>query len=190
MKLRKFIFAGIGFAGILLNSSLESAVAASSPSKSYSKALKFSPSTPQKISENDICAMESRLIEMVNRERSKSGRKPLTNWKELSACARKHSQNMAEGKVGFGHKGFEQRAEAMRKIAQLLDFGENVGCCIGYNDPLEMILEGWMKSPGHKDNILSDYEQTGMGIAYSKDGRYFMTQLFAKRAQRRFRSQN
>lgn len=38
-----------------------------------------------------------------------------------------------------------------------------------------------MKSQGHKENILGDFEESGIGVAISKDGKFYITQLFAKR---------
>jgi uncharacterized protein YkwD len=38
-----------------------------------------------------------------------------------------------------------------------------------------------MDSPPHRKNILGDFKETGIGIAYSKEGKCYLTQLFAKR---------
>ncbi|MFH1653227.1 MAG: CAP domain-containing protein [Pseudomonadota bacterium] len=40
-------------------------------------------------------------------------------------------------------------------------------------------IAGWMKSPGHRKNILQhDYTLAGMGIAISSDGKVYITQVF------------
>ncbi len=40
-------------------------------------------------------------------------------------------------------------------------------------------VEGWMNSPGHRQNILdSSYDRAGMGIAIADDGKVFFTQNF------------
>lgn len=47
--------------------------------------------------------------------------------KGLNAIARKHSEDMARGKVGFGHDGFGQRnAMANKAIKHMHGFAENV----------------------------------------------------------------
>lgn len=41
-------------------------------------------------------------------------------------------------------------------------------------------VRAWMKSPGHKKNILSrEYVRTGIGISRGKDGNVYVTQIFA-----------
>ncbi|MBA2369951.1 MAG: CAP domain-containing protein [Candidatus Protochlamydia sp.] len=60
-------------------------------------------------------------------------------------------------------------------------FGENVAYSENYADPVKIAIDGWMKSQGHKENILGDFEESGIGVAISKDGKFYITQLFAKR---------
>jgi uncharacterized protein YkwD len=43
-----------------------------------------------------------------------------------------------------------------------------------------LVVEGWMDSPGHKENILTEYwESEGIGIAISSDGQVYVTQNFS-----------
>jgi len=131
--------------------------------------------------QNQIAEMENRAVEKINSIRINEGLAPLKLWKELANCARGHSQNMAIGKVGFGHEGFDQRAEAMNQYVQLSSFGENVAYTYLHKDPVSESVSGWMESPPHRKNILGDFKETGIGIAYSKEGKCYLTQLFAKR---------
>jgi uncharacterized protein YkwD len=40
-------------------------------------------------------------------------------------------------------------------------------------------VTGWMKSPGHRRNILEKtYQKTGIGISISKDDKVYITQVF------------
>lgn len=132
-------------------------------------------------SENQIHEMEGRVIALINIERQKYGLKPMPEWNVLSYYARVHSQNMADEAVSFGHDGFNDRAAAVKKYAQLINFGENVAYNYNYDDPLKVAVENWMESPGHKKNILDDFRETGVGIAFSREGRCYLTQLFATR---------
>lgn len=124
---------------------------------------------------------ETRLIGIMNYERKTRGLKPLVHWEALSSIARQHSQNMASGLYPFGHHGFDARAQEIQKVSKCYSIGENVAACYLIKDPLEKAKELWMNSPGHRDNVLGDYHETGIGIAYDKDGRCFMTQMFSKR---------
>lgn len=73
----------------------------------------------------------------------------------------------------------------MQKMATLLSFAENVAYNHYYDDPVKVAVDGWMKSAGHKKNILGDFEETGVGVAISKEGQFYITQLFAKRYKSR-----
>lgn len=133
------------------------------------------------ISSSQIFYLESYCFEMINTVRIEEGLKPLKYWPSLADCAREHSKNMAYGKVPFGHQGFEKRAKKMKKEAPLRSFGENVAYNYNYSDPIAIAVKGWMESQGHKENILGDFEETGIGIAFNDQGDCFITQLFAKR---------
>jgi uncharacterized protein YkwD len=54
---------------------------------------------------------------------------------------------------------------------------ENIGA--GFTTP-EAMVRGWMKSPGHRENILNcALEETGVGYVHADDGRrYYWTQDF------------
>ena len=47
-------------------------------------------------------------------------------------------------------------------------------------------LSDWLHSQHHRENIEGRFDVTGVGIARSRDGTYFFTQLFV--ARRRFKS--
>lgn len=128
-----------------------------------------------------VSEQESKLIAIVNQERKNHGLGTLLPWKILSYHAREHSQDMANQSVDFGHAGFQARAQAIQNTANCYSVGENVAYCYLIDDPLKTSLELWMKSPHHRDNILGDYKETGIGIAYDEKGRCFITQLFSKR---------
>ena len=95
---------------------------------------------------------------------------------ELNELAEKHSKNMASGKVAFGHDGFQVRTEKVRKklndalVAENVAYGQFGG---------KEVVEQWKKSSGHRANILGKYKYIGIGIAKSKNGMIYFTQIFA-----------
>lgn len=123
---------------------------------------------------------EEKCIAEINRVRQERGLKPLKRWEKLSDCAREHSENMAAKRCPFGHDGFDQRADHMWEHANLSSFAENVAYSHNYDDPVAVAVDGWMKSPGHKKNILGNFEETGVGVAISPEGKFYITQLFSK----------
>jgi uncharacterized protein YkwD len=42
------------------------------------------------------------------------------------------------------------------------------------------VVNGWLKSPGHKKNIEGNFVLTGIGYARSKKGDIYFTQIFSR----------
>ncbi len=126
--------------------------------------------------------MEYRTVDMINQIRAKHNLPPLEIWHQLCEISRGHCLNMAEKKCGFGHDGFDRRSKNLKSDRFVYRFGENVATNFNYKDPVKVAVEGWMESPGHRKNILGDYNETGVGIVQNTRGEWYLTQLFAKRA--------
>ena len=84
---------------------------------------------------------------------------------------------MAENRVGFGHDGFEARCK-MFNFSQYRGAAENVAYNMGIADPGKAAVDGWIKSPGHRKNLLGNYNFMGIGV-FNANGNYFFTQIFA-----------
>ncbi len=134
--------------------------------------------------EKEIAGQEEKVVSLINAVRVKFHLPELVMKKNLCKTAKGHSINMASGKVEFGHAGFDKRARDLFQLGQHEAFGENVAYTYLMEDPLMASLEGWMNSQGHRENILGDFNETGVGIAFSKQGRCYITQLFAKTVQK------
>jgi len=84
---------------------------------------------------------------------------------------------MASGRTGFGHEGFEERVATISKTkGRVAGAAENVA--YGTLDA-EAVVNGWIKSPGHRKNMLGDYNLIGIGAA-DKGRITFFTQVFIK----------
>jgi uncharacterized protein YkwD len=128
-------------------------------------------------------AIESRLLELTNRERRRAGLAPLSLSRALSAAAQNHAQDM-DGKNYFDHTGMDgsepsDRTQRMGYSGQMI--GENIAA--GNSTPEDTIRQ-WMNSPGHRENILNpDYQEIGFG--YSRDGggtyNHYWVQVFGSR---------
>jgi len=97
---------------------------------------------------------------------------------DMNAIAQKHSQDMASGKTNFGHGGFSKRTdEIKKKIKNSAMFAENVAYGVSSGkDAVEL----WETSEGHKKNMLGDFKYIGIGVATSKSGQIYFTQIFAE----------
>lgn len=128
---------------------------------------------------------ERRIFDLVNQERRKKGLNELSWDSELARLARSYSQKMARENF-FSHydnegNSLETRARSMR-LKKFRKIGENLFYCEGYGNPISIAVRGWMKSPGHRQNILDrGYTETGIGIAESRDGEIYITQVFLEK---------
>lgn len=120
---------------------------------------------------------ESAMIDLVNKERIKVGKRPLSFDVSLREVARGHSADMFR-RGYFSHFTPEGRDLADRAKEGKINFlviGEN----LAFAPTLELAHQGLMNSPGHKANILSDdYQNIGIGAAVSSQYGIMFTQVF------------
>ncbi len=126
-------------------------------------------------------ADEVKVFELTNAERKKKDARPLALNIALSKLARAHSENMArQGKMEHTLDD-KSPFDRMRDAKYLfLRAGENIG--MGEDGiTIEMIIEAWMDSDGHRKNILEiEYTEIGVGVTKDKKGDTYYTQVFAK----------
>jgi uncharacterized protein YkwD len=123
-------------------------------------------------------SMASDILRYVNEHRRSMGLKPLEANSYISSVALGHSKDMLSGKTPFGHEGFRDRIDLIRKrLGPLHVVAENVA-----SGPMTAreVVDGWLHSPGHRRNIEGDFHLTGIGIATARNGMIYFTQIFAK----------
>jgi uncharacterized protein YkwD len=126
--------------------------------------------------------MEAQLLQLVNKERAKLNLAPLTICPKLGKAARTHTVNMANSGVlshddADGHFARERIKDA--GYGAFLMLGENLAMNGGFRNPVEMAVQGWMKSEGHRVNVIDpQYTQTGVGVV-EKNGKVYFTQVYA-----------
>lgn len=130
--------------------------------------------------------LERMVFEFINRKRAENNLPPLI-WSERAAeVARFHSNDMAANNF-FSHvdpdgKTVGDRADRMG-LRNWRRIGENIAYNRGYSEPAARVVESWMRSPGHRNNILnSRWKETGIGIAVTTGGTYYFTQVFLLRS--------
>lgn len=130
---------------------------------------------------SDLPALEALTIEGINAIREEHGLEPLTYHEGLTRAARRYSEQMARHDF-FSHTGIDGSDLEDRAVAHGLKYrfiAENLHSSKGYDDPVPVALDGWMKSKGHRKNILDGrHTHTGVGIAMDEKGRTVFTQLF------------
>ena len=138
---------------------------------------------PAVVEENSsVSSIEKQVLQLVNDYREKKGLQALKMVDEIVDEAEKHSQNMANKKVGFGHGGFDARYQRIIKnIARAGSGAENVAYG---NISVKEIVKGWINSPAHRKNMEGNFNITGIGVAKDKKGILFYTQIFINQTKK------
>jgi uncharacterized protein YkwD len=154
-----------------------------------------------------VPTLERRIHDLINKERTAKKLRALQFDEKLSNIARAHSADMARRKF-FSHinpdgKDPTARGELVGYICKK-DFGSHFTEGLAENlyqgnlyssirtrgtvktytwntleDLASQSVTGWMKSTGHRKNILEKtYDRTGIGVAISKDDKVYVTQVF------------
>ena len=141
---------------------------------------------PPRGSADTSAAIETAIHDLVNDHRRAEKLPALTLDPRISDVARRHSAAMAAGKVPFGHGGFGNRVAALGD-GKPIGVAENVAYDQGHTRPAREIVQGWLGSRQHRENIEGPYDRTGIGAARNALGDLFVTQIFAGASQRRSR---
>ena len=124
---------------------------------------------------------EGPVIDAVNAVRRERGLSPLMTDAALSDIARRHSCDMAER--GFFEHTAPDGASMVERLKQAAiryrAAAENLARIEG-RDPAARAVAGWLKSRGHRENMLSPrFTTTGVG-ACRKGRAVYITQLFIR----------
>ena len=141
-----------------------------------SKAQISVPAKPTVIAAATSADFQTELLRLTNAERKKAGLAPLKLSSLLNQAAQSHVQDMVQ-KQFFSHTGSNGSSVADRVKAvgyKYSSVGENIAAG---NATASSTVQQWMKSPGHRANILNrNYKEIGFGYAKSKDqyGHYWV----------------
>lgn len=118
------------------------------------------------------------ILKEVNIEREKNHLKPLKIDNRLNKIAVIKAKDMAkEKKMSHTSKKFGATFNLIKK--EKISFtkaAENIAS--GHKTP-EFVVERWLKSKGHRKNILEkDYRLIGIGKASDNEGKVYWAQLF------------
>lgn len=118
--------------------------------------------------------MERVIFDLVNDERRARGLDELEWDDQLASHAREWSRRMAD-------RGRLEHQDAERMLERADGFtavGENIFAATG-PAPASTIHVGWMRSDGHRANVLRDaFDRLGIGVVCADDGRVWATQRF------------
>ena len=161
-------------------------------------------SIPTRGSAKWITALEQRIHELVNLQRSTS----LTFDTELASIARSHSADMARYGY-FSHDNLRGQSPSDRGAAVGYNCRKDYGAYYTYGlaeniyqawlysqywtrngvvvrkdyytleELASLVVDGWMDSPGHRENIVNtSYDRQGIGVVIGADEAVYVTQNF------------
>jgi hypothetical protein len=127
---------------------------------------------------------EEKLLSLINKHRQDNGLPTLILSNPVSAVAAGHSQNMHDqnnlNHVLFGKNPSDRLKDAGIGYTAMV---ENVAFNKGYSDPVQTCFDGWVNSPGHNSNMLSDaVTHAGIGIFHSDARGWWFTYMGIKPA--------
>jgi uncharacterized protein YkwD len=153
----------------------------------------------------DAGEIAGRVLRGINRERTLRRLPALAVDSALGVISRAHSADMA-ARGYFSHdspEGLRAAARARRADYRYRALGENLfqGSRYGsvariplrnggyrydydYHSPTELaelVVQGWMDSPGHRENMLSpEFSNAGLGLATDDRDRVFVTLMLSR----------
>lgn len=122
---------------------------------------------------------QANVIALTNRQRVALGRRALAPNAALNTAAQRHANDIAiRGASHTGSDGSNGGQRIRRAGFVWTSWGENVAA--GQRTPAQ-VVSAWMKSPGHRVNMINPtFAFVGVGVAV-KNGTYFWVLVFGSR---------
>jgi uncharacterized protein YkwD len=122
-------------------------------------------------------SFNAQVVSLTNKHRANAGCRGLLANVALSRSARAHSAEMARYN-NFSHSSRNGRNFVQRGQAAGYPYAMAENIAVGQLTPATVVRD-WMRSPGHRRNILNCKAKTvGVGVSYSASRRPYWTQDF------------
>lgn len=136
--------------------------------------LSLAPVTPVEASPSTTYARTA--FKETNEKRANHHRVRLDRGRCLQRFAVRHAKRMANRE-----RMFHQDLGPILRRCRMRMVGENVAK--GYPTGRAVVNKGWMKSPGHRENLLRrEYRKMGLAARKGDNGRWYACQVFGRRA--------
>jgi uncharacterized protein YkwD len=141
---------------------------AAAPEALAVRACQSASATPAKVGKRMLVRA---TLCVLNAQRARNGLRPLRLNPQLSSAAQRHAGDMARRNY-FSHSSLGgatfvdriRRAGYLRR-ARRWTVGENLAWGIGPRSTPRSIMSSWMRSPGHRANVLSaSFREIGLGV--------------------------
>ncbi|WP_299441713.1 CAP domain-containing protein [uncultured Aquimarina sp.] len=114
------------------------------------------------------------ILTLVNQHRAGIGLSALSKNATAEELAIDHTKYMISINQ-INHDNFNQRGNVLSDQENATGTAENVARF--YTDA-QSVVNGWLNSSGHRENIEGNYMYTGISSIKDQDGKYYYTQLF------------
>ncbi len=121
--------------------------------------------------------IEIEIMELINVHRINVGLTPLQDHDTVKAVAYTHTDYMIEVD-NVSHDNFFLRKQSLQANADANIVSENVA--YGFSSA-ESVVNAWINSPSHKDNIEGDYTDFDVSAEQNDEGKWYFTNIFIKR---------
>lgn len=121
--------------------------------------------------------MELQILDQVNAYRKTQDLPALKPLAQISLEAEDHTSYMVEtGQVN--HDNFGKRYTDLVNSIGAKAVSENVA--FGYRSA-EAVVQAWIKSEGHRENMEGNSTHFGISVKQDKDGRNYFTNIFVRK---------
>lgn len=127
------------------------------------------------VAASSAAAYESQAVETTNKQRTRRDLRSLRTNACLTRFADRQAVRMADQR-----RIFHQDLSPVLRRCGLGRVGENVA--VGYPSGKSVVKDGWMRSSGHRRNILTrGFRIVAVGAAQDAGGRWYTAQVFGRR---------
>lgn len=127
--------------------------------------------------EYNYSTIEVEILDELNLYRSALGLSELKAMANLSVESEGHNEYMIDEGV-VSHDNFSLRASFLMQEVGAKKVAENVG--YGYRTS-EAVVNAWLKSKGHRENVEGDFTHFGISVREDADGKNYYTNIFIKK---------
>lgn len=121
--------------------------------------------------------IEIEILERINAHRIGLGLNPLNNLNIIKSVAYTHTDYMVTVNA-VNHDNFFQRKLSLEQHASATKVSENVAYAFS---SAESVVNGWLGSEGHRENIEGDFTDFDISAEQDEDGKWYYTNIFIKR---------
>lgn len=135
-----------------------------------------SSTATMKVMDYSYDSSELDAMNLINTYRLSVGLNALQQINHISYKSEEHDHYMISNNV-VNHNDFVSRSENLISVLGAKRVGENIA--YNYNTP-QSVVNAWLNSPTHKENIEGDYTHFGISIRKNQDGKKYYTNIFVK----------